>query len=62
MDASLIHSVVTVVLFVTFVGIWVWAWSAKRKRAFEEAAMLPLIDDEPVNTNKSASGEGSRHE
>ncbi len=33
MNFGLIHSVWTVLLFVLFIGIIVWAWSAKRKKA-----------------------------
>ena len=36
----------TVVAFVVFVGIAVWAFSAKRKQDFSEAANLPLTDDD----------------
>ncbi len=39
------HQVYTVVAMVLFIGIWVWAWSSKRNRVFQEAAMLPLTDD-----------------
>ncbi len=31
-----------------FIGIWVWSWSGRRKAAFDEAARLPFIDDEPA--------------
>ncbi|RMG59781.1 MAG: cbb3-type cytochrome c oxidase subunit 3 [Gammaproteobacteria bacterium] len=54
MDATIthwqvtLHSYWTVVLFATFIGIWVWAWSGKRKKAFDEAARLPLEDDDDV--------------
>ncbi len=54
MDATIthwqviIHSYWTVVLFATFIGIWVWAWSDKRKKAFDEAARLALDDDDEV--------------
>ena len=37
----------TVVAFVVFVGIAIWAFSSKRKRDFNEAANLPLNDDDP---------------
>ncbi len=40
------HAVWTVVLFVIFIGIVLWAWSSKRKKRFDEAARLPLDDDE----------------
>ena len=37
---------------VVFVGIVIWAWSAKRKQAFDEAARIPLEDDvNPVAKN-----------
>ena len=46
MAYGIIESVWTVVLLVVFVGIVVWAWSSKRKKAFDEAARLPLGDDD----------------
>ena len=46
MNFGLIHSVWTVLLFVLFIGIIVWAWSAKRKPRFDEAARLPLEDED----------------
>ena len=41
----MISGIVTAVLLVCFLGGWIWAWSAKRKREFDEAAQLPLSDD-----------------
>jgi cytochrome c oxidase cbb3-type subunit IV len=38
--------IATVAAFVTFVGIWVWAWSGRHKEDFDEAARLPLEGDE----------------
>jgi len=46
MDINLIRSVLTLVLLAVFVGIVAWAWSGKRKQAFDAAAQLPF-DDEP---------------
>ena len=40
------HAIWTVVLFVVFIGIIAWAWSSKRKKRFDEAAQLPLRDDD----------------
>ena len=40
------QSIFTAISFLTFVGIMVWAWSGRRKAAFEEAANLPFADDE----------------
>ena len=36
----------TVIAFLCFVGIAVWAYSAKRKAAFDEAANLPFTEDD----------------
>ena len=46
-------SVMTVVSLVTFVGIIVWAFSARRKNDFEAAANLPF-DDEIADVEYSA--------
>ena len=35
----------TLVLLVAFIAIVFWAWSSKRKKAFDEAARLPLRDN-----------------
>jgi cytochrome c oxidase cbb3-type subunit IV len=42
MDIDDLRVVVTVVSFIVFVGIVVWAYSRKRKRDFDEAAQLPF--------------------
>ena len=42
------HGLWTGVLLVTFIGIVVWAWSAKRKGDFDEAAHIPLDDDDEL--------------
>ena len=46
LDVNTLRVVVTVLSFVAFVGIVLWAWSAKNTAAFAEAAQLPLKDDE----------------
>lgn len=55
MDINDLRSIVTVLSFITFLGIVVWAYSGRRKAEFDEAAMLALDDDEsePMNV-KSA--------
>lgn len=45
MDSGVISGIVTGILIVTFVGGWIWAWSARRKPDFDAAARLPLDDD-----------------
>ena len=46
MDINSIRALITVVSFAAFLGIVFWAWSAKRKAAFDEAALLPFADDD----------------
>jgi len=36
----------TVVMLVAFLGIVFWAYSRKRRKAFDEAANLPFADDD----------------
>jgi len=45
MDINLMRSLITVVLFVAFIGIVVWAWGKGRRADFDAAARLPLDDD-----------------
>ena len=56
MDSITLHSIWTVLVFVTFVGIVIWAWSGKRREDFEEAARLPLEDD-PSSSGAERPGE-----
>lgn len=46
MNVTLFHGLWTGALLVIFIGIVWWAWSAKRKRDFDEAANLPFDDDD----------------
>jgi len=48
MTFTLLQSLWSIVVLVTFIGIVFWAYSSKRKQAFDEAARLPF-DDEPSN-------------
>ncbi len=45
MDIGTIHSIWTVLLFVSFIGIVIWAYSKRRHAEFEEAANLVFADD-----------------
>ena len=47
MDINDLRSIFTLLVFFVFIGIAAWAYSPKRKQAFDEAAHLPLDDDEP---------------
>ncbi len=47
-DVNTLRSLVTVVGFVTFIGIVVWAYSRRNAADFEEAGRLPFDKtDEP---------------
>ncbi|HIV70795.1 MAG TPA: cbb3-type cytochrome c oxidase subunit 3 [Candidatus Aquabacterium excrementipullorum] len=45
MDIGTLRSLVTVVSMGLFVGIVWWAYAARNKARFDEAARLPLTDD-----------------
>jgi cytochrome c oxidase cbb3-type subunit IV len=44
-DINTLRSVVTVLAFVSFMGIVIWAYSGRARRGFEEAAQLPFDED-----------------
>ena len=46
MNTTDLHAYWTVAMLILFVGIWIWAWSSKRKKEFNEAAMLPFADND----------------
>lgn len=45
MDAGLLRGIFTALMLVLFLGICIWAYSARRKSAFDEASRLPLEPD-----------------
>nr|MBL8456620.1 cbb3-type cytochrome c oxidase subunit 3 [Zoogloeaceae bacterium] len=57
MDINDLRSILTVLGFVCFVGICLWAYSSRAKAGFDEAAQLPFGDDDGL---ASASGRQSR--
>jgi cytochrome c oxidase cbb3-type subunit 4 len=54
MDINDLRSIVTVLAFIAFMGIVWWAYSDRRKQAYDEAARLPLDDDTPMVPGKGA--------
>jgi cytochrome c oxidase cbb3-type subunit 4 len=52
---TLFQSLWTIVVMITFLGIVVWAFSSKRKAAFDEAARLPFEDEPQIDDNKNSS-------
>jgi cytochrome c oxidase cbb3-type subunit 4 len=55
MSLTLFQALWTIVVMVTFLGIVAWAFSSKRKSAFDEAARLPFEDEPQVDNNKISS-------
>jgi cytochrome c oxidase cbb3-type subunit IV len=45
MSAGALSGIVTAILIVLFLGVWVWAWSSRRKSQFDRMARLPLEED-----------------
>jgi cytochrome c oxidase cbb3-type subunit 4 len=46
MDINDLRGLLTAVLLFSFVGLWIWAWSSRRKADFEASAALPLEEDQ----------------
>ncbi|WP_087023727.1 cbb3-type cytochrome oxidase subunit 3 [Thaumasiovibrio subtropicus] len=57
MDYALIHTIWTLVLFISFVGVVWWAYNKRQKNRFDEAANLIFADEEKHRT-ASLSGKG----
>ena len=46
MELNTLRVVMTLVSFAVFIGIIAWALAPSNRRAFEEASMIPLSDDD----------------
>jgi len=46
MDLSSLEGVGTALAFIAMIGIFIWAFSGRRKDAFDEAANLPFADEQ----------------
>jgi cytochrome c oxidase cbb3-type subunit 4 len=56
MEPGTWRALFTVFMFLVFVGIIVWAWSSRRKKDFDEAASLPLEQDEFISVGGIPTG------
>ena len=52
MDINDVRGILTAIIFVAFIGIWVWAWSSRRKKDFTASAALPLEEDTYIDNNE----------
>ena len=61
MDQGVIGSIFTVIVFVSFIGIVIWAFSSRNKKKFDEAANLVFADevDNKNAENKKQESENS---
>jgi cbb3-type cytochrome oxidase subunit 3 len=50
MDMEWMRSAMTVIAFVAFIGIVLWAWRARKQSDFEAAARSVLRDDDTART------------
>jgi cytochrome c oxidase cbb3-type subunit 4 len=57
MDLNDLRSIVTVLSFVTFIGIVLWAYSGRRKTSFDQAARSVLEEEDD---GKTIAGRGGR--
>ncbi len=46
MDLNTLRSLVTLLSFIAFIGVVLWAWSGKNRDRFQQAAMLPFAYDD----------------
>lgn len=57
MDVNDVRSLITVVSFVAFLGVVVWAYAGKRKAGFEEAARSVLDENDDGAVAAQSQGE-----
>ncbi len=55
MDSGTASGVMTAILILLFIGIVIWAYSSRRRRDFDEAARIPLEDENPSNDQASSN-------
>lgn len=58
MEIGTLRGLGTILVFVAFIGVVLWAYSSKRKKSFDEAANLPFADE--PDTKKREEEEASR--
>jgi cbb3-type cytochrome oxidase subunit 3 len=50
---TIFRSLITVILFASFLLLWLWAWRHERREDFAAAARLPLEDEAPIESTRS---------
>ncbi len=57
METVSLHAIWTVLIFICFIGIFIWAYSHRRKKEFDNIANSIFIEDEK---NKKETGENNK--
>lgn len=52
MDIDDLRGLLTAILLFSFVALWIWAWSSRRKADFDAQAALPLEEDRAPDRNE----------
>ncbi|MBD1389613.1 cbb3-type cytochrome c oxidase subunit 3 [Neiella sp. HB171785] len=56
------QGIITLVLMVIFIGIVLWAYSSRRKKAFDEAANLVFADEQTEQKQTNNKREPGTHD
>ena len=59
MDYGTLQGIITIVVMLTFVGIFAWAYSSRRHKQFDEAANL-VFSDEVTSDDKNTKDSGEQ--
>jgi len=62
MSIGMIRGLGTLIIFIAFVGMLLWVFNSKRKQDFEQAAMLPLVDDDAETVAKLAAEQQTKNQ
>lgn len=57
LDINHLRVAVTLLSFVAFAAIVVWAWSKRNQAQFDEAARLPFLNEPGANAAKESKDE-----
>lgn len=52
MDLNDVRGIISVVILMTFLGLFVWTWMGRADR-FSDAAGLPFADDDDTGSNRT---------
>lgn len=59
-DFNLLRGLALILLIVAFIGMWIWAWSDKRKPDFKKMSELPLEEDRGIVPDSGSDTSGSK--